>query len=375
MRDQPLMRLGAFVLATLLSTRPSVGQELREVADRPACASCEIVLEHVVTLGEIEGPGQLVGVSWVIERDSQGRYWVAQTDGAPGFVRLHVFDAEGRFLEAVGARGDGPGEFRALGHIRALSGDTVAAYDVRARRRTVLTLDGTVVSTRPVDVRVGRYSQVLSDGRLVAADHQPNPETVGYPLQLVDTLGRRVRSFGAMQPHYSVQEPFRVLKVLALDRDRASVWSIGRGDYLIERWDTLGNRLAALQREADWFEPYVLDRPVTRTEPPQPIVFDARMDDRGLLWTAVVVPSARWNDYLLESGPGGFRLVPGAVDTLLEVIDPVAGVLVASRRFSQLEWNMAGFVGQGELVVSYREEGPGIPYLDLWRVYQSGGQR
>jgi hypothetical protein len=201
---------------------------------------------------------------------------------------------------------------------------------------------------------------------MVAADHHLSAARVGYPLQLVDTAGRIVRSLGADPPEYDPQESVRMLKVLASGSDGASAWSIGRTDYRIERWDTAGDRIAAFQRRAPWFEPHVVRHAVSPTQPPQPIVFDARLDAGGRLWVAVAVPSARWREALTESPDGSLQFDESkGQDLVLEVLDVERGTLLTSRRLA--DFSLARFVGD-ELVATYREDEAGFPFLDIWRV-------
>jgi len=51
-----------------------------------------------------------------------------------GAKRLLVYDSTGKFQRSLGRTGDGPGEFRRLGALSAVGGDTVAAFDGTHRR-------------------------------------------------------------------------------------------------------------------------------------------------------------------------------------------------------------------------------------------------
>jgi hypothetical protein len=60
---------------------------------------------------------------------------------------LRFFDPDGRFLRAVGGRGQGPGEFQYLQHLEILRGDTILAYDFGAFRVTLFDSAGTLIRT------------------------------------------------------------------------------------------------------------------------------------------------------------------------------------------------------------------------------------
>jgi hypothetical protein len=64
-----------------------------------------------------------------------------------GSSEIRVFDRAGRFVRKVGRAGQGPGEFRALGDVRALEGDSLIAWDAMGGRFTIFTPTGEVART------------------------------------------------------------------------------------------------------------------------------------------------------------------------------------------------------------------------------------
>lgn len=64
--------------------------------------------------------------------------------------RLLVFDSTGRYLRALGRAGDGPGEFRYIGSVSALPGDSLATFDGRLRRLSLWHPDRGFVRAIPV---------------------------------------------------------------------------------------------------------------------------------------------------------------------------------------------------------------------------------
>jgi hypothetical protein len=73
-----------------------------------------------------------------VRRMSDGRLAVA--NGGSGEIRF--FDASGAFLNAVGGKGSGPGEYEDLFFLRRTVGDSLLAYDWRTRRVSVHGPDG-----------------------------------------------------------------------------------------------------------------------------------------------------------------------------------------------------------------------------------------
>lgn len=117
-------------------------------------------------IGRVEGAAeyQLGRVQGAV-RLGDGR--VAVADGNANEVRF--YDPRGRFLRAAGRRGGGPGEFATLDAMLPYRGDSVAVWDARQRRLTVLGADGG--PGRTTTVAVGGVSAALrgvfADGAFV----------------------------------------------------------------------------------------------------------------------------------------------------------------------------------------------------------------
>ncbi len=346
---------------------PAVPQDTVPVRNPPTCEGCQVVLEHVVTLGEREGPGR-VGRPSAMAVDSSGRYYVAHGDGGFAATRIWVFDKDGAFLRTIGRDGDGPGEYRLISRIDCLAGDTLVVFDTRLRRRTTLAPDDSVIATQPYQVSGFMNSSFLLDGRMVVNEHQRTPAGAGYPLQVVDREGQIVRPLGSVRPEYRLGEPYKYQRPTSVGADGATVWTIGRGDYLMELWDTTGNRLAALQREVEWFEPYVLGRDITPNGPPPlPAVGLFSADGAGRLWVAVRVPSDNWRAVMLADPDWEYNwgTVQKMRDWILEVVDAGTGDLIVSQDLPDIEATL--FLGE-DLLVAYREDEMGYPFLDLLRL-------
>jgi hypothetical protein len=101
-------------------------------------------------------------------RLSDGRVVV----GNGGTRELRVFDSQGRWLHSIGREGEGPGEFRGVGRFHIGAGDTLYVYDMRLRRLSVFSPDGTfqrsLLMQAPSEMTGLRTAGVLVDGRVVA---------------------------------------------------------------------------------------------------------------------------------------------------------------------------------------------------------------
>ena len=102
---------------------------------------------------------------------------------------LRFFAADGTWVRTVGRQGGGPGEYREIGLVRRLRGDSLLVWDEGLRRVTVLAPDGSFVRDALVSLGSGTPVDVvtaLEDGRLVTARRLNFPQ--GSMNYLRDTL-------------------------------------------------------------------------------------------------------------------------------------------------------------------------------------------
>lgn len=96
--------------------------------------------------------------------------------------------------------------------------------------------------------------------------------------------------------------------------------------------------------------------------PPSASVLDIAVDDRGLLWVVGEAPDERWETAV---GPKGKPLNSDSfIDSIIEVIEPDTGRLLARRR---LDGSIRGFVAPG-LAFAVRNTDAGLPRIDLIEV-------
>ena len=205
------------VLLTLLlaaactSDRPSTAFELRDSAGVRIATSggpawnaqdaWQVEATPAADIGATEGDStaELSDVSG-IERLSDGRIVIGNGDTHD----LRFYDSTGHFLRRVGGAGEGPGEFRSLGRLFLLPGDTIVVNDVRLRRLTVFDSAGRLIRT--IKLAAGAQADpivLLTDRTLLARPgflirygengvRRDSAWIVRYDLQgaLLDTVGR-----------------------------------------------------------------------------------------------------------------------------------------------------------------------------------------
>ncbi len=357
------------LLLLLAFAAPAAGQRVVQVPDAPTCPRCRITLTKVATLGLADDPASPQG--WVsLSRDSRGRFYVASAGGAEGVL---VYDARGRFLRVLGRRGRGPGEYLFAREVRVAPGDSIYVSDPAQRRLTVLGPDHRVARTVPAPAEVAGVLPGRG-GEVVVQALDRSPALVGYPLHRLASTGRVVASFGSRRPATRRDRPYDDPRAVNRARNQG-VWSARLNRYRVELWDASGRPVLALERSPSWFVPWTRHPGVREDEVrPVPLLQAVREDARGRLWVFVRVPDARWRAASAPA-PAERRRERGVVpanqlrrylDTVVEVLDPRTGRILASTR---LEGVFAAFlVSGGNLAYTRRETAEGIEKVEVWEL-------
>jgi len=337
------------------SLQSTFAQETIEITPDSACQNCTISYEHVATLGALEDPTSPWIVAWVA-CDRKGHYYVGPTY-ANG--EIAVYGQDGRFLRILGREGEGPGELKGIQGIRVTGGDTL--HVLSTGRYTVMLTTGEVISTTSIGVGFINMFQILEDGRLLIGDIIETPELMGIPVHIYGQDGRRVRSFGSSSTgpqgfQYSGGQ--RAVSYTRANR----IWVNPYGQSRLELWDTAGVHVKSFVQNAPWLEPW------SRAVPGAPFrvrpkarVIGVHEDSAGRLWVIGRLPERDWRPV---EDTRAYELV---YDSVVEVIDPASGKLLASKRFERADQLFYYFISE-DLVFARRVMENGVPVIDIWRL-------
>jgi hypothetical protein len=349
-----IRRLASGSAIALLSASSLGGQEIVRIGDAPAC-DCEIRIEHVVTLADLDGRAGLAS-PLTLTRLPDGRFLVVTSIDQTSIL---LFDATGRFVRRAGRRGGGPDEFGGILAIRSGPADSIHVLDAMNARYAVIGPDLQVARTVRLETRGGQF-EILDDGSTVML----GPVRRAPPLErlhVLDANGTRVRSF-MPQPDAAMPAAHR-----RFTATRSGTIAVSHGrDYVIEIWDAAGQHRKTVFRDAPWFPPFSPDGPRGPTQKaPQ-------FDPEGRLWTLneVADPNApaALAPRLPPNTPGLTRLPPPPMnelyDSVLEVLDLESGTLLATKRVEESILTLL----PGGFAASYREDATGNPFIDVWRL-------
>lgn len=166
------------------SVRDSAGVRLVEshIPEWDLDGGLAVSAEPVLHLGETDGEEtlQFFNVTGGL-RFSDGRIAILNS----GSKTVRVFGKDGGFITEFGGSGDGPGEFRTLGSIHCLPGDTLLIWDGRRPGFSLFTSSGEFIRSQrltPPGAEQLRGVEPLPDGRLVV-------KTYASPLTQSDDRG------------------------------------------------------------------------------------------------------------------------------------------------------------------------------------------
>ena len=348
------------------------------VPDAPTCSTCSLTVSAVVELGDREGRGIVAQLNAPyalgrVVRSDDGDYYVP---GHLGDGRLLRFSSDGVFQEAIGRRGEGPGEYD-LPMLMGGSADDLTILDPSTARLT--TIRGGEVATTSLPFMALTWA-VLSDGRYVYNGLSSWREGVGHPLHVYDVASRRITSsFGddGVRVDRSRRSPAGDLRRVAAAAD-GNIWAARDNRYRIDKWSPDGDRIARIERDAPWFRPWEEWPGVDYEVRPLPVIAGVRDWGDGLLMVIVRLADADWRPI-----PPTQEVLPGhesiplsreeeLYDTVIELLDTRSGTVLTRTRVDE---NVVGLVGQDGFCTYAEHSDLGEPKYVVWSVTLSGYAR
>ena len=336
--------LASALIAALGLTGETVAAQAQDsvihVRGGPTCARCRIVLRTIATISDDQFP--IDEFATRIFRTSAGLYLISGERS----TAVGVFAPDGRFMRRLGRRGEGAGEFRQINWIAEGESGTLLVFDHQLRR---------VTSFDPRTFRVEsttrfpavNESLTIGPDRMLVSGLIQSARTGSRPLHVIARDGVVQRSFGSSGAASADALERSMYRLLARGVGRSTL-TAPLSEYRIERWGPELEPRPAVVRHVPWFPATATLRAVgdpSRERPP-PILRGIWEDSTRLLWANIGVASARWAPAPTpRSGERPLILnaeLDALYETIVEVLDPRAGSVVASQRFDQILGTIAG---------------------------------
>lgn len=340
-------RIGTIILA-LFAPASVAAQKILPIS--PASLECAVEFEHVLSLGAFDDPG-IIGFPSQITRLGSGDFALATPSNGGEIL---VYDAQGRYRTSFGRRADDTGEWVDPGHgkLRTSPEGRALVLDPGAGRLSSLTARGDI-----------QWS--IDSGMTLAADFVPviarsafavsgwdseGDGTLKGIIRLVDAKGATLVEIATVLGEPWMQRLF--YWPLATDAS-GRVWWARPTEYVLEAWDP-EDRDGGLRLEGrpGWFTPGP-PKSGFPVDDPYPSVIVSLRHDAGLLWIGTLVADKAWAEYADEVVPAVPLDNSRVVDTVINVVNPETGALVAHTIHDEL----LAWTGDGSLLYSIREDG------------------
>jgi hypothetical protein len=336
------------------------------------CPTCRVTLTPGKRLGEVEGTGSFNAHVRNVKRGASGRYFASQYSWTGG--EILVFDSAGRFERRLTREGAGPGETRGLGVFTLGPHDTIYIADVANGRMSVFDPQmafNRVVANAPI---ARAQSLLVMRNWLVVNASVPTSDRIGYTLHLLRRDDLQLHKSMGLEPEgYRADRERKGLRLMTPARD-GGFWAAEHGAYRLARYDSSGEHVETLSRNASWFPSHSVDPPRS-VEPAKPLIVGIREDSLGRLWVLVVVSDEKtWRRSILPAGSrmrdGGLSPLPlivdndGYFDTVIEVIDPARATVARVARVNSM---LLFDVAENELATE-EEDRDGRTFVRLWSI-------
>ena len=327
---------------------PVRAQEVVTISTDPP--QCTVRLEEALSLGGIDDPGTIGLPSWITRLGSGDFILATPENGA----EMMVYDAEGRYRESFGRSGEGPGEFVApgMGRLRPSPDGGVLILDPMTRRITSLSATRELLGATQIGDMIGMnfLPATSGSGFIVGGWGGSADGTPGGVTRMIDAEGVTLADVGAVPRERWLQQFF--FFPMTTDAE-GRVWRARPTEYVVEAWDPQDSALhIRLEGSSDWFTPGP-PQPGYPLEAPGPSVIQSLKYAEGLLWIGTSVADGEWAEVADEVTAvvalDGNRLM----DTVLEVVDPLTGELVARTVHDEFLW----WTGDGAFLYGLRQDG------------------
>lgn len=343
-----------------LAAQAGPGIKTTVISGEPTCERCEIERTLLATIHDRSFPGGALVTGGAVHVNRDGTFLVR---AGPRLGELFLADESGAIIRQIGRQGEGPGEYLRPLSVHELP-QAFVVFDPTLGRVTWLARDNLEVTrtARMPAVNMGTAPAVFSDGSYVLRATLPTRSGIGLPLHLVTADGDVVRSFGQDSPP----------AIIAPSGDSA-VWAAQVDRYRVERWHIDGRLLAVLQREVDWF-PSPADDDSQQAGDLSFQLSGISEDQQGRLWVHTSIRTLR-EVRGVDATTGQERSVlrlspdPATAQEVIEVLDPVTGVVIASRRILGSDGRAADGIaakGSGFYQEVHRLGEQGTWLIDIW---------
>jgi hypothetical protein len=225
---------------------------------------------------------------------------------------IKVFDRQGKFVRAIGRKGQGPGEFQAMTAMDFLPDGRLLVFDIQSRRTSLFDRTGRFINGH--SWRNSHFEILLTDESGYLADENVYGEERKLFVKKYDFEGNELENWGEFTPMgwktqtkgemtISITTPYTPQSIFAGDPARKRLYHCRSDTYTIEAYDGPGRLVRKFSRPyeplpftrkdaEDYYAGFdrrnnkVISEMAREVELPKvkTVADDIFVDDRGNLW-------------------------------------------------------------------------------------------
>lgn len=234
---------------------------------------------------------------------------------------IKLFDPQGKFVRAIGRKGQGPGEFQGISAMKFLPDGRLLVFDIQSRRTSLFDRTGDYVGGHPW--RNSHFELLLTDESGYLADENIYGEERKLFVKKFDFEGKELENWGEFTPigmkiqtrgemTISITIPNTPQSIFAVDPARKRLYHCHNDTYAVEVYDGPGRLVRKFDRPyepvpftkkdaEDYYAGFdrrnnkVISEIAREVELPKvkTVADDMFVDDRGNLWVATNELDAR----------------------------------------------------------------------------------
>jgi hypothetical protein len=186
--------------------------------------------------------------------DAQGQIYIGDNSD----MAIKVFDPQGKYLRAIGRKGEGPGEFTFIGDMVPLPDGRLLVTDFQARRTSFFDYEGQFLVSYPWKKNFLKV-QLATESSCTLEEGVYTEEVRERWIKKIDFAGEELMSFGKFsfpeikmvqvgEGMISTSVPWTPASVFAGDNSRQWLYHCPGDQYLIEVYDHEGKLFRKIDR-------------------------------------------------------------------------------------------------------------------------------
>ncbi|MCP2520363.1 6-bladed beta-propeller [Candidatus Aminicenantes bacterium AC-335-K20] len=219
---------------------------------KPLCGKLKLVLEKNLIIGDIRDENKAFFHRVFAYVDQKGNIYILDSANS----RIQKFNKDGKFIQSVGKKGQGPGEFQLLSHFFLVDEDeNIFIYDFSARKLHRFDSKGKFVKLYHFPFRCESFA-ITSEGNFLTNDKIFSPEGGVEAVNLINSEGnilKTIATFPNIMAEGRLKQKarfFAVIPELYLYplKQNSAVFGYS-AEYKIYKVDSKGNIIAIIEKD------------------------------------------------------------------------------------------------------------------------------